>query len=118
MRSLAIMRGTGAPVVFDATPVQLPGGQGTSSGGAREHIPVLRVRRWLRVAGLFMKPSDPSRRCRTGPTPGRSAAWKIYCRRSGARLRLSNNNHSGIASMSRIVELSGAKSLIRAAIHG
>ena len=42
MRSLAIMRGTGAPVVFDAThSVQLPGGQGTSSGGAREHIPVL-----------------------------------------------------------------------------
>jgi len=42
MRSLAIMRGTGAPVVFDAThSVQLPGGQGESSGGQREHIPVL-----------------------------------------------------------------------------
>ena len=42
MRSLAVMRATGCPVVFDAThSVQLPGGQGTSSGGQREHVPVL-----------------------------------------------------------------------------
>src|SRR4249920_2114961 len=57
MRSLAIMRGTGAPVVFDAThSVQLPGGQGTSSGGAREHIPVLaRAAVAVGIAGIFME---------------------------------------------------------------
>jgi 2-dehydro-3-deoxyphosphooctonate aldolase (KDO 8-P synthase) len=47
MRSLAIMRETGAPVVFDAThSVQLPGGQGTSSGGQREFVPVLARAAW------------------------------------------------------------------------
>ena len=57
MRSLAIMRETGAPVVFDAThSVQLPGGQGTSSGGMREMVPVLsRAAVALGVAGLFME---------------------------------------------------------------
>jgi 2-dehydro-3-deoxyphosphooctonate aldolase (KDO 8-P synthase) len=57
MRSLAIMRGTGCPVVFDAThSVQLPGGQGTSSGGQREFIPVLaRAAVASGVAGLFME---------------------------------------------------------------
>ena len=57
MRSLAIMRETGAPVVFDAThSVQLPGGQGTSSGGQREFVPVLaRAAIATGVSGLFME---------------------------------------------------------------
>ena len=57
MRSLAIMRETGAPVVFDAThSVQLPGGQGTSSGGMREMVPVLSCAAVaVGVAGLFME---------------------------------------------------------------
>ncbi|QCP49242.1 3-deoxy-8-phosphooctulonate synthase [Trinickia violacea] len=57
MRSLAIMRETAAPVVFDAThSVQLPGGQGTSSGGQREFVPVLaRAAVATGVAGLFME---------------------------------------------------------------
>jgi len=62
MRSLAIMRETGCPVVFDAThSVQLPGGQGTASGGQREFVPVLaRAGVAAGVAGLFME---------THPTP-------------------------------------------------
>ncbi len=62
MRSLAIMRETGCPVVFDAThSVQLPGGQGESSGGAREFIPVLaRAAVGVGVAGVF---------CETHPEP-------------------------------------------------
>lgn len=57
MRSLAIMRETGCPVVFDAThSVQLPGGQGTASGGQREFVPVLaRAAVAVGVAGLFME---------------------------------------------------------------
>jgi 2-dehydro-3-deoxyphosphooctonate aldolase (KDO 8-P synthase) len=57
MRSLAIMRESNCPVVFDGThSVQLPGGQGTSSGGQREHIPVLaRAAVAAGVAGLFME---------------------------------------------------------------
>lgn len=57
MRSLSILRATGCPVVFDAThSVQLPGGQGTSSGGQREFIPVLaRAAVAAGVAGLFME---------------------------------------------------------------
>jgi 2-dehydro-3-deoxyphosphooctonate aldolase (KDO 8-P synthase) len=57
MRSLAIMRDTGAPVVFDAThSVQLPGGQGTSSGGQREFVPVLaRAAVAAGIAGIFME---------------------------------------------------------------
>ena len=57
MRSLAIMRSTGCPVVFDAThSVQLPGGRGTASGGQREFIPVLaRAATAVGVAGLFME---------------------------------------------------------------
>ena len=57
MRSLAIMRETGCPVIFDAThSVQLPGGQGTSSGGQREFVPVLaRAAVATGVAGLFME---------------------------------------------------------------
>lgn len=57
MRSLAVMRGTGCPVVFDAThSVQLPGGQGASSGGQREFVPVLaRAALATGVAGVFME---------------------------------------------------------------
>jgi 2-dehydro-3-deoxyphosphooctonate aldolase (KDO 8-P synthase) len=70
MRSLAIMRETGAPVVFDAThSVQLPGGQGTSSGGQREFVPVLsRAAVAVGVAGLFMETHpDPSKALSDGP---------------------------------------------------
>jgi len=70
MRSLAIMRETGAPVVFDAThSVQLPGGQGTSSGGQREFVPVLaRAAVATGVAGLFMETHpDPSKALSDGP---------------------------------------------------
>ncbi|MDT4288563.1 3-deoxy-8-phosphooctulonate synthase [Methylomonas sp. MO1] len=57
MRSLAVMRDTGCPVVFDAThSVQLPGGQGNVSGGQREHVPVLaRAAVAVGIAGLFME---------------------------------------------------------------
>ena len=57
MRSLAEMRNTGCPVVFDAThSVQLPGGQGTCSGGQREHVPVLaRAAVAVGISGLFME---------------------------------------------------------------
>ncbi|AKJ29971.1 3-deoxy-8-phosphooctulonate synthase [Caldimonas brevitalea] len=70
MRSLAIMRDTGAPVVFDAThSVQLPGGQGTSSGGQREFVPVLsRAAVAVGVAGLFMETHpDPAQALSDGP---------------------------------------------------
>ena len=70
MRSLAIMRETGAPVVFDAThSVQLPGGQGTTSGGQREMVPVLaRAAVAVGVAGLFMETHpDPSKALSDGP---------------------------------------------------
>ena len=70
MRSLAIMRDTGAPVVFDAThSVQLPGGQGTSSGGQREFVPVLsRAAIAVGVAGIFMETHpDPARALSDGP---------------------------------------------------
>ena len=70
MRSLSIMRETGAPVVFDAThSVQLPGGQGTSSGGEREMVPVLaRAAVAVGVAGLFMETHpDPAKALSDGP---------------------------------------------------
>jgi 2-dehydro-3-deoxyphosphooctonate aldolase (KDO 8-P synthase) len=70
MRGLAIMRETGAPVVFDAThSVQLPGGQGTSSGGQREMVPVLaRAAVAVGVAGLFMETHpDPAKAMSDGP---------------------------------------------------
>jgi 2-dehydro-3-deoxyphosphooctonate aldolase (KDO 8-P synthase) len=70
MRSLAIMRETGAPVVFDAThSVQLPGGQGTTSGGQREMVPVLaRAAVAVGVAGLFMETHpDPANAMSDGP---------------------------------------------------
>jgi len=57
MRSLAVMRDTQCPVVFDAThSVQLPGGQGSCSGGQREHVPVLaRAATAVGIAGIFME---------------------------------------------------------------
>ncbi|MCA6217675.1 3-deoxy-8-phosphooctulonate synthase [Ideonella sp. B7] len=70
MRSLAIMRETNAPVVFDVThSVQLPGGQGTSSGGQREFVPVLaRAGVAVGVAGLFMETHpDPAHAMSDGP---------------------------------------------------
>jgi 2-dehydro-3-deoxyphosphooctonate aldolase (KDO 8-P synthase) len=70
MRSLAIMRESNCPVVFDAThSVQLPGGQGTSSGGQREHIPVLsRAAVAAGVAGLFMETHpNPAEALSDGP---------------------------------------------------
>jgi len=70
MRSLAIMRETGCPVVFDAThSVQLPGGQGTSSGGQREHVPVLaRAAVAAGIAGLFMETHpNPAQALSDGP---------------------------------------------------
>jgi len=75
MRSLAVMRETGCPVVFDAThSVQLPGGQGTSSGGQREFVPVLaRAAVAAGVAGLFMETHpDPDRALSDGPN-----AWPL-----------------------------------------
>ncbi|MDD2864869.1 MAG: 3-deoxy-8-phosphooctulonate synthase [Methylococcales bacterium] len=75
MRSLAVMRDTGCPVVFDAThSVQLPGGQGTSSGGQREFVPVLaRAAVAVGIAGLFME---------THPNPEKALSdgansWKL-----------------------------------------
>jgi len=70
MRSLAVMRNTGCPVVFDAThSVQLPGGQGTVSGGQREFVPVLaRAAVAAGISGLFMETHpDPSKALSDGP---------------------------------------------------
>lgn len=76
MRSLAIMRETGCPVVFDAThSVQLPGGQGTCSGGQREFVPVLaRAAVAAGVAGVFMETHpDPDKALSDGPN-----AWPLH----------------------------------------
>ena len=75
MRSLAIMRETHCPVIFDAThSVQLPGGQGTTSGGQREFVPVLaRAAVATGLAGLFMETHpDPSKALSDGPN-----AWPL-----------------------------------------
>ena len=75
MRSLAIMRETGCPVVFDAThSVQLPGGQGSASGGQREFVPVLaRAAVAAGVAGVFMETHpDPAKALSDGPN-----AWPL-----------------------------------------
>jgi 2-dehydro-3-deoxyphosphooctonate aldolase (KDO 8-P synthase) len=75
MRSLAVMRQTGCPVVFDAThSVQLPGGQGSSSGGQREFVPVLaRAAVAAGVSGLFMETHpDPDKALSDGPN-----AWPL-----------------------------------------
>ena len=75
MRSLAVMRATGCPVVFDAThSVQLPGGQGNSSGGQREFVPVLaRAAVAAGVAGIFMETHpNPAKALSDGPN-----AWPL-----------------------------------------
>ena len=75
MRSLSVMRDTGCPVVFDAThSVQLPGGQGTSSGGQREFVPVLaRAAVAVGVSGLFAETHpDPAKALSDGPN-----AWPL-----------------------------------------
>jgi 2-dehydro-3-deoxyphosphooctonate aldolase (KDO 8-P synthase) len=75
MRSLAVMRGTGCPVVFDAThSVQLPGGQGDSSGGQREFVPVLaRAAIAAGIAGIFMETHpNPAKALSDGPN-----AWPL-----------------------------------------
>lgn len=75
MRSLAVMRATGCPVVFDAThSVQLPGGQGTASGGQREFVPVLaRAAVAAGIAGVFMETHpDPAKALSDGPN-----AWPL-----------------------------------------
>ena len=75
MRSLAVMRDTDCPVVFDAThSVQLPGGQGTSSGGQREFVPVLsRAAVAVGISGLFMETHpDPDKALSDGPN-----AWPL-----------------------------------------
>ena len=75
MRSLAIMRATGCPVVFDAThSVQLPGGQGASSGGQREFVPVLaRAAVAAGVSGVFMETHpQPEKALSDGPN-----AWPL-----------------------------------------
>jgi 2-dehydro-3-deoxyphosphooctonate aldolase (KDO 8-P synthase) len=80
MRSLAVMRATGCPVVFDAThSVQLPGGRGDSSGGQREFVPVLaRAAVAAGVAGIFMETHpDPAKALSDGPN-----AWPLDRMRS------------------------------------
>jgi len=75
MRSLAVMRDTGCPVVFDAThSVQLPGGEGNKSGGQREFVPVLaRAAVAVGVAGVFMETHpDPDKALSDGPN-----AWPL-----------------------------------------
>lgn len=75
MRSLSVMRETGCPVVFDAThSVQLPGGQGSSSGGQREFVPVLsRAAMAVGISGIFMETHpDPSKALSDGPN-----AWPL-----------------------------------------
>ncbi|MGN0860203.1 MAG: 3-deoxy-8-phosphooctulonate synthase [Stenotrophomonas sp.] len=75
MRSLSVMRDTGCPVVFDAThSVQLPGGQGTSSGGQREHVPVLaRAAVAVGISGLFAETHpNPCEALSDGPN-----AWPL-----------------------------------------
>jgi len=76
MRGLAVMRETGAPVVYDGThSVQLPGGQGSSSGGQREHIPVLaRAAIAAGISGLFMETHpEPAKAKSDGPN-----SWPMY----------------------------------------
>ena len=75
MRSLSVMRDTGCPVVFDAThSVQLPGGQGGSSGGQREFVPVLsRAAMAVGISGIFMETHpDPAKALSDGPN-----AWPL-----------------------------------------
>jgi 3-deoxy-D-arabino-heptulosonate 7-phosphate (DAHP) synthase len=111
MRSLAIMRATGAPVVFDAThSVQLPGGKGDASGGQREHIPVLaRAAVAAGIAGpLHGNPSGSRQGAeRRAQRLAARSHGKFTVDAQGARLRCQTTTIRGIASMSRIVEIVG-----------
>ena len=94
MRSLAVMRETGCPVVFDAThSVQLPGGQGHASGGQREFVPVLaRAAIAAGVAGVFMETHpDPSKALSDGPN-----AWPLE--RMGALLTVMKEIDAAVKS--------------------
>ena len=94
MRSLAVMRETGCPVVFDAThSVQLPGGQGHASGGQREFVPVLaRAAVAAGVAGVFMETHpDPSKALSDGPN-----AWPLG--RMGALLTVMKEIDAAVKS--------------------
>jgi 2-dehydro-3-deoxyphosphooctonate aldolase (KDO 8-P synthase) len=94
MRSLAVMRETGCPVVFDAThSVQLPGGQGLASGGQREFVPVLaRAAIAAGVAGVFMETHpDPSKALSDGPN-----AWPLG--RMGALLTVMKEIDAAVKS--------------------
>jgi 2-dehydro-3-deoxyphosphooctonate aldolase (KDO 8-P synthase) len=94
MRSLAVMRETGCPVVFDAThSVQLPGGQGHASGGQREFVPVLaRAAIAAGVAGVFMETHpDPSKALSDGPN-----AWPLG--RMGALLTVMKEIDAAVKS--------------------
>jgi 2-dehydro-3-deoxyphosphooctonate aldolase (KDO 8-P synthase) len=94
MRSLAIMRETKAPVVFDAThSVQLPGGQGTSSGGQREFVPVLaRAAVAVGIAGIFME---------THPRPAEALSDGPNACRCSTCARFSSSSSSSTAPSSR-----------------
>jgi 2-dehydro-3-deoxyphosphooctonate aldolase (KDO 8-P synthase) len=95
MRSLAIMRETGAPVVFDAThSVQLPGGQGTSSGGMREMVPVLsRAAVAVGISGLFMETHpDPANALSDGPNAVPLKHMKALLETLGALDRVTKKN--------------------------
>ncbi|MEN7343934.1 MAG: 3-deoxy-8-phosphooctulonate synthase [Pseudomonadota bacterium] len=101
MRSLAVMRESGAPVVFDAThSVQLPGGKGTSSGGQREFVPVLaRAAMAVGIAGVFMETHpDPSKALSDGPN-----AWPL------------DNMHALLRTLKRIDETVKSESFAESA---
>ncbi len=111
MRSLAVMRATGCPVVFDAThSVQLPGGKGDSSGGQREFVPVLaRAAVAAGVAGIFMETHpDPAKALSDGPN-----AWPLDRMKSllahaqGIGYCGEETTIRGIIAMSRIVDVRG-----------
>ena len=107
MRSLAIMRETNAPVVFDAThSVQLPGGQGTSSGGQREFVPVLaRAAVAVGVAGVFMETHpDPAKALSDGPERGAAEAHARApraARRARPRRQVAAAARAGVRRLSR-----------------
>ena len=120
MRSLAIMRETGCPVVFDAThSVQLPGGQGTSSGGQREFVPVLaRAAVAAGVAGVFMEthPRAGRRRCPTARMPGRSrecARCSKRCRQLDAAVKRAGFPENEMMEARQPVNAHGLRSPIK-----
>ena len=104
MRSLAVMRGTGCPVVFDAThSVQLPGGQGNASGGQREFMPVLaRAAVAAGVAGVFMETHpDPAKAL--SRRPERLAARRAWKRCSTTLEALDRSSQINNPSRNRLL---------------